>query len=104
MKTKKINYTVLTAVALIVVGGGVAAFTGLKVLNLVQEFRKLDPMAMNYLRFQYLQEEIGEQISSLWAVMIGGLLGMTAGLSILGIIRQKKKAKKLQDQISISAN
>ena len=84
MKTSKINYTVLTAAALIIVGGGVAAFTGLKALNLVQEARMLDPLNMNYLGYSYQMETIGEQISSLYTVMIGGLLAMSAGLGILG--------------------
>ena len=103
MKTSKVNYTVLTAVALIIIGGGVAAFTGLRALSLIQEARKLDLSTMNYAGYSYRMSVFGKQISNQFAIMIGGLLGMTAGLTILGLIRQKKKAQKLQDQISISA-
>ncbi len=104
MKTSKINYTHFTALALIVLGGGVAAFTGLKAHNLMQSTRMLDPMSMNYLRYQSQMEAIGEQISSLFAVMTGGLLVMTAGLTILGIIRRKRKAQVLRDQINTSTD
>ena len=103
MKTSKVNYTVLTAVALIIIGGGVAAFTGLRVLSLIQEARKLDLSTMNYAGYSYRMSILGKQISNQFAVMIGGLMGMSAGLIVLGVIRQKKKAQKLQDQISISA-
>ena len=102
MKTSKINYTVLVAVFLIILGGVVAAFTGLKVMNLVQEARKLDLTTMNYNTYVCQMDKIRDQISSQFAVIFGAVLGMGTGLSILGFISQKKKAKKLQDQINSS--
>ena len=90
----------MTAVILIVLGLGVAAFTGLRAVNLIQEARKLDLSTMNYAGYSYRLGEIGRQVSDQFAIMVGGLLGMTAGLVVLGVARQKKKAQKLQDRIS----
>ena len=103
MKTSKINYTVLTAVALIVLGLGVAAFTGLKAVSLMQEARKLDLATMNFAGYSYRMSVFGKQISNQLAIMTGGLMSMAAGLIVLGVVRQKKKAKKLQDRISSAA-